>query len=519
MPCLYYIPTVWGKKPLETRAFVGHAESMNWSLSSALFFLIGFSAQAASSSVEPARWRGFNLLNLFHKDWSNFAFEEEEFRWIKEWGFNFIRLPMDYRIWIEDGDWEKISESALKRVDLAVTWAQKYDLHLCLNFHRAPGYTVNHPPEAVSIWTDQKAQNVCAKHWRIFAERYRGVPPENLSFNLFNEPSGVSAEVHRNVVLKLAKVIWEKDPRRPIVVDGLEFGRRPPFDLEDQPFIFATRGYEPFALTHYRAPWVSGSAAFPEPRWPMFSIPAYLYGPDKANWNHPWRMRGNFPEGTRLVLKVHTVSRLAELRLMEGEKTLWEHRFQPGPGEGEWKESRFKSEWNIYQNVYDRPYTVTLKEAHRDLAWKITEGDWLTWTALEIQVPGEKPTRLFASDWTWGKYPSESVWSLEKGWSFFGEGKFDGKRLYEETIRPWERLVPRVLVGEFGAYRTVPHAVVLAWMRDCLENWKKAGFGWALWNLKGDFGVLDSNRPDVPYVPFHGRLLDREMLELLQAYL
>jgi len=60
--------------------------------------------------------------------------------------------------------------------------------------------------------------------------------------------------------------------------------------------------------------------------------------------------------------------------------------------------------------------------------------------------------------------------------------------------------------------------VVLAWMRDCLELWKEAGWGWALWNLRGGFGVLNSSRSDVDYEDFHGEKLDREMLKLLQSY-
>ena len=93
--------------------------------------------------------------------------------------------------------------------------------------------------------------------------------------------------------------------------------------------------------------------------------------------------------------------------------------------------------------------------------------------------------------------------------------------LWERAIRPFEDLERGgvgIMVGEFGAYRFTPHTVVLAWMRDCLENWKRAGWGWALWNFRGDFGVLDSDRPDVRYERWEGHLLDREMLELLQRF-
>jgi endoglucanase len=55
-------------------------------------------------------------------------------------------------------------------------------------------------------------------------------------------------------------------------------------------------------------------------------------------------------------------------------------------------------------------------------------------------------------------------------------------------------------------------------MRDCLELWKEAGWGWALWNLHGSFGVLDSKRADTKYEDFHGQKLDVEMLRLLQSF-
>ena len=53
-------------------------------------------------------------------------------------------------------------------------------------------------------------------------------------------------------------------------------------------------------------------------------------------------------------------------------------------------------------------------------------------------------------------------------------------------------------------------------MEHCLENWKRAGTGWALWNLRGSFGVLDSGRADVTYGPYRDHLLDRQMLDRLR---
>jgi endoglucanase len=55
-------------------------------------------------------------------------------------------------------------------------------------------------------------------------------------------------------------------------------------------------------------------------------------------------------------------------------------------------------------------------------------------------------------------------------------------------------------------------------MDDSLIKYREAGIGWALWNFRGPFGILDSERKDVQYEDFHGHKLDRKMLELLEKY-
>ena len=74
------------------------------------------------------------------------------------------------------------------------------------------------------------------------------------------------------------------------------------------------------------------------------------------------------------------------------------------------------------------------------------------------------------------------------------------------------------MVGEWGAFQKTPHDVVLRWAEDSLVNWQDAGWGWALWNFRGAFGILDSGRDDVSYEDHHGHKLDRKFLDLLLKY-
>ena len=81
-----------------------------------------------TSAWRPSvRWRGFNLLGMFCQtkmeagDKRIFGyFPEDHLQWMEEWGFNFARLPLDYRFFVEEGDWMKPVESQLKKLGDAV---------------------------------------------------------------------------------------------------------------------------------------------------------------------------------------------------------------------------------------------------------------------------------------------------------------------------------------------------------------------------------------------------------------
>jgi endoglucanase len=98
---------------------------------------------------------------------------------------------------------------------------------------------------------------------------------------------------------------------------------------------------------------------------------------------------------------------------------------------------------------------------------------------------------------------------------------WDRARLKREYIDPYQPLLNRgvqIHVGEWGCYNQTPHDVTLAWMRDSLSLWKEAAWGFSLWNLRGSFGVMDSDRQDVKYEDYKGHKLDRRMVELLREY-
>ena len=480
----------------------------------------------------PSSWKGFNLLNMFYLNSSerDSRFNEEDFKIISEWGFNFVRIPMDYRIWIKmnafkkSRSWSNINESVIERIDRAVEYGIKYDVHVCLNFHRAPGYTVASPPETSDLWTQAEPQEVFARMWGYFAERYKNIPNEYLSFNLVNEPPDIDEAVYAAVIGKAAAAIWAQDPNRLIIADGLAWGRKPSNMIKELGIAQASRGYEPFALTHYKAEWVEGSENYPLPTWPIFMIPRYLYSPAKNDVPRSiYSIEHDFNGAYNLDVNVGIVSNEARLIVKAAGGTIYDRLFRSAAGAGEWTTVVYRREWNIYQNIFNRDYRIEIPAGTKLLTLEITEGDWMTVNDMKF-TPVSGTGRAFSLT------PNSPDWGavippikIDANGHLVMEGaNLQNKAWLREQLKPWEDLVKNgggAMIGEWGSHNRTPGDVVLAWMEDNLQVFKEAGMGWALWNLHGSFGVLNNGRTDVNFENFNGYRLDRNMLNLLQKYL
>ena len=469
------------------------------------------------------KWRGFNLLEKFMIPWSNGPFKEEDFQMLSELGFDFVRLPMDYRTWIVDKDWRKFNENVLKEIDDAVAYGEKYGIHINMNFHRAPGYTVAQPPEEKPVWTDPEALEVCTLHWATFAKRYKKFSNEQVSFNLFNEPTTVPADRFMAVHKTILDAIRAEDPKRLVICDGPDYGSKPFLPLIDLKVAQATRGYAPAEISHYKASWVN-SENFPYPSWPMVSINGLIASASKSELpeesRKPLTIEGPFPGATKLRLRVGMVSSRTKLVVQADGKTIFEKQFVPGPGEGEWKKSIYHEQWNTYQNLYDRDYEATIPAETKMVTVFVSEGDWLDLSA--VGLTSEKLGKEIAVEATagWGQKSAQLRYTeTATKAELIGGTVRDREWLKKTMIEPWKELEKAgsgIVVGEFGSFNHTPHDVVLRWLGDSIDNWNEAGWGYAMWNFRGSFGILDSERTDVDYENFHGHKLDRKLLELMR---
>jgi len=470
-----------------------------------------------ATAAKLPQWHGFNLLEKFISDGNNKPFSEQDFQWMAAWGFDFVRLPMDYRCWAKTPT-DDFNETAMRDIDQAIEFGRQTGIHVNLNFHHAPGYCVNSPAAENILWHDTAMQEQFARHWGIFAARYKGIPASRLSFDLVNEPGAVSGADYTRAIRPAIEAIHAADPARLVIADGVNWGTVPVEELIPLGVAQSTRGYEPMRVSHYQASWIHQDANLPPPEWPVpASMNDHIYGENKPDLKNPLILKIDCPAAANFSIRIGQVSAPAELLVKADGKTVLQKQFAPGPGTGEWK-SATKNQWGGYDAFYDVAYTATIPAGTHEISIEGGTGDWFRFQEISLDKIIIRPE---SADWgirqetyTLGA-DGKARPITTHGWQYSKE------TLWKNRIEPWQKLAAQgvgVHVGEWGVYNHTPHPVALAWMRDCLENWKTAGFGWALWCFRGSFGILDSERKDVTYEDYQGHKLDRQMLNLLREY-
>jgi len=296
---------------MKRRAFVKNTSML------AAGFSLAKNAAAASLYFEQKnilpKWKGFNMLDFFSPDAMPAKNEttEEHFKWMQGWGFDFVRIPIAYPCYLDfdrsrnitADEVYKIDEKAVASIDELVMMAHKYNIHVSLNLHRAPGYCINagfHEP--YNLWKDEEAQKAFYFHWAFWGKKYKNVSSKKISFDLVNEPSmrddmndqhsksgPVPGEIYRKVAKAAAEAIRKDNPGHVVIADGNNVGNNIIPEITDLNIAQSCRGYNPHAISHYKAPWASKDPDhMPLPKWPGQVGDKYLSRAMLEEYYKPW---------------------------------------------------------------------------------------------------------------------------------------------------------------------------------------------------------------------------------------
>jgi hypothetical protein len=105
---------------------------------------------------------------------------------------------------------------------------------------------------------------------------------------------------------------------------------------------------------------------------------SFLYAPSKPKERRPLRFRVTCPQGGALVLHVREVSVRALLQVLIDGRVAWEQEFKAGPpGEGDYKETNWREEFELWQSLYDADCAVDIPPGNHTISLRNEGDDWI----------------------------------------------------------------------------------------------------------------------------------------------
>lgn len=209
--------------------------------------------------------RGMNLGNALEApnegDWG-VTLKSEYFDWIKNAGFNSVRIPIRWSTHALANAPYTIHPNFLLRVDWAITQALSRNLAVVINIH--------HYEEIMQDPAAHKARFLAL--WEQLANHYRD-QSSDIFFEILNEPNAnLTTTIWNQYLQEAIAVIRQTNPTRTIIVGPAFWYNSSALNslvlpADDKNIIVAVHFYSPFNFTHQGADWVPGSGAWLGTTW------------------------------------------------------------------------------------------------------------------------------------------------------------------------------------------------------------------------------------------------------------
>ncbi|UYQ94532.1 cellulase family glycosylhydrolase [Chitinophaga horti] len=178
---------------------------------------------------------------------------------MKAWGFNSVRLPMHYNLYMLDLVVESAADPVFRQkgfdmTDSLLAWCKANNMYLILDLHAAPGGQGNdlnisdRDPSKPSLWQDRSLQERTIALWKKLAARYKDEPWIG-GYDIINEPNwgfedpendknGLKEKTNaplRKLMMEITQAIRSVDKRHIIIIEGNGWGNNyngifPPWD-------------------------------------------------------------------------------------------------------------------------------------------------------------------------------------------------------------------------------------------------------------------------------------------------
>ncbi|MBN2441823.1 MAG: cellulase family glycosylhydrolase [Spirochaetales bacterium] len=184
---------------------------------------------------------------------------EHDIMIIASWGFDHVRVPVDY-ILLEDEDGNEKDEG-FKILERLAFWCENNGLNMILDLHKTKGYdfSIAGTKERNCLFSSEKLQQRFISLWEKISEHYG--EKRHIAFELLNEVIELEhTKSWNNLIEQSIDAIRAITTDTIIIYGGLQWNSVKTLQFLKKPrhknIIFTFHFYEPLVFTHQKAYWV-----------------------------------------------------------------------------------------------------------------------------------------------------------------------------------------------------------------------------------------------------------------------
>ena len=159
------------------------------------------------------------LMDLYRSSWMT----ERDWRNIRSYGFNLVRVPIDYRLLEDDARPKVLRKDAWQWLDKAVDEAEAHGLYAILDLHGVQGGQTPNDHTGRSgqnkLWTSPEDQDRMMWLWTQIARRYKGRTAV-VAYDPMNEPYGGPKDLSAELYARAYRAIRKEDPKKLVFFHG-----------------------------------------------------------------------------------------------------------------------------------------------------------------------------------------------------------------------------------------------------------------------------------------------------------
>lgn len=163
----------------------------NWLLPEGYMFKFKTANSPRRINAVVSELVGEDEAQRFWKTFRDNYITRDDIRFIKQSGFNSVRVPFSYRLFVVDDAPRTLAGPGYELLDRVVGWCREEGLYVVLDMHAAPGgQTGDNIDDSWGypfLFESSESQDLTAKIWRKIAARYENEPAV-LGYDLLNEP-------------------------------------------------------------------------------------------------------------------------------------------------------------------------------------------------------------------------------------------------------------------------------------------------------------------------------------------